>query len=105
MSSVVSTPEQVARQAQEALAQPRGRTRRERTFQTALFIATAVAVVVLVVLLVDILSDGLLHLRGSLFTSYASRFAERFGYRSGITGTLSLMVLVTLMAFPAGVGA
>jgi phosphate transport system permease protein len=54
---------------------------------------------------VDILRDGVLHLRGTLFTSYASRFPERFGFRSGITGTLSLMVLVAAMAFPMGVGA
>jgi phosphate transport system permease protein len=103
--AVVSTPEQIAQQAQEALAQPAYRTRRERTFHRRLLIGTAVAVVVLVVLLVDILSDGLLNLRGTLFTSYASRFPERFGFRSGITGTLSLMALVAVMSFPVGVGA
>jgi phosphate transport system permease protein len=105
MSSIVSTPEQIARRAQEALTQPRERTRRERRFQTALLIATGVAVVVLVVLLVDILTDGVMNLRWSLFTAYASRFADRFGFRSGITGTLSLMALVAVISFPIGVGA
>jgi phosphate transport system permease protein len=57
------------------------------------------------VLLLDILRDGLPYLRWTLFTSYASRFADQFGFRSGITGTLSLMALVAVMSFPIGVGA
>ena len=103
--AILSTPQDAARQAQAALSQPRGRHRRERGFQRGLLIATGVAIVVLAVLLIDILVDGLPHLRLSLFTAYASRFPERFGFRSGITGTLSLMVLVALLSFPIGVGA
>jgi len=103
--AVVSTPETVVKRAQQALQQPVERGRRERFFRNALLIATAVAILVLVVLLVDILRDGVLHLRLSLFTNYASRFPDRFGFRSGITGTLSLMVLVAILSFPVGVGA
>jgi phosphate transport system permease protein len=103
--AVLSTPEQVARQAQERLEHPRDRRRRERMFHVWLLIGTAVAIVVLAVLLLDIMRDGVLHLRWTLFTAYASRFADRFGFRSGITGTLSLMVLVAAMSFPVGVGA
>jgi phosphate transport system permease protein len=103
--AVLSTPERVARQAQERLAHPRDRRRRERMFHVWLLIGTAVAIVVLAVLLLDIMRDGVLHLRWTLFTAYASRFADRFGFRSGITGTLSLMVLVAAMSFPVGVGA
>jgi phosphate transport system permease protein len=103
--AVLSTPERTVRQAQQALSQPRDRSRRERAFHVGLLIATAVAVVVLAVLLIDILVDGALHLRLSLFTAYASRFPDRFGFRSGITGTLSLMVLVAVLSFPIGVGA
>jgi phosphate transport system permease protein len=103
--AILSTPQDAARQAQAALSQPRDRHRRERGFQRGLLIATAVAVVVLAVLLIDILVDGLPHLRLSLLTAYASRFPERFGFRSGITGTLSLMVLVAVLSFPIGVGA
>lgn len=102
---VMSTPAQTARRAQEQLAQPRRRARRERRFQRLLFVATAVAIVVLVVLVVDILRDGVLHLSGTLFTNYASRFPDQFGFRSGLTGTLSLMVLVAVLAFPVGLGA
>jgi phosphate transport system permease protein len=103
--AVLSTPERTVRQAQQALSQPPARSRRERAFHLGLLIATAVAIVVLAVLLIDILVDGALHLRLSLFTAYASRFPDRFGFRSGITGTLSLMVLVAVLSFPIGVGA
>jgi phosphate transport system permease protein len=101
----VSTPQKAARDAQEALQQPQGRSRRERRFQVALLLATAVAVIVLAVLLIDILIDGIPGLNAARFTNYASRFPDRFGFRGGITGTLSLMVLVALLSFPIGVGA
>lgn len=103
--AVLSTPETVAREAQQALRQPQERGRRERAFRMGLLIATAVAVIVLAVLLIDILLDGVPSLRSTLFTEYSSRFPEQFGFRSGITGTLSLMVLVALLAFPIGVAA
>jgi phosphate transport system permease protein len=103
--AAVSTPERLVRRVQEDLAQPPARGRRERLFHRLLLAATAVAIVVLAVLLVDILRDGVLNLRPSLFTNYASRFPERFGFRSGLTGTLSLMALVAVLAFPIGLGA
>jgi phosphate transport system permease protein len=102
---VVSTPQQVVHDTQKALQQPAGRARRERTFQLFLMLATGVAVVVLAILLIDILADGLAGLTLIRFTNYASRFPEEFGFRSGITGTLSLMVLVAMLSFPIGVGA
>ena len=101
----VSTPQRAVRDVQRALDPPPGRGRRERTFQLGLLLATAVAVIVLAVLLIDVLVDGLPSLDAPRFTSYASRFPEQFGFRSGITGTLSLMVLVGLLSFPVGVAA
>lgn len=101
----VSTPHKVVRDTQRSLERPAGRGRRERVFRTILLSATAVAVIVLALLLIDILADGLSSLDGARVTSYASRFPERFGFRSGITGTLSLMVLVAGLSFPIGVGA
>jgi phosphate transport system permease protein len=98
-------PRKVVRDAQQALQQPEGRSRRERMFQMVLLMATAVAVIVLAVLLIDILVDGVPGLNAARFTNYASRFPEKFGFRGGITGTLSLMVLVALLSFPIGVGA
>ena len=77
----------------------------ERAFRWLVLGATLVAVVVLVVLLVDILRDGAGRLSWDFLTSYPSRFADRTGIASGLSGSLSLMVLVPLMAFPLGVGA
>ena len=101
----VSTPRREVEEVQRALQRPAGRGRRERTFQLSLMVATAVAVIVLAILLIDILIDGLPSLTLTRFTNYASRFPEEFGFRSGITGTLSLMVVTALLSFPIGVGA
>lgn len=101
----VSTPETEVREAHRMLDRPPGRARRERRFELVLLLSTAVAIIVLAVLLIDILVDGLPSLNSTRFTNYASRFPEEFGFRSGITGTLSLMVLVGLLSFPIGVGA
>ena len=101
----VSSPARAASNAVEALQAPRERTRKERTFATVLLVATTIALVVLAILLVDILVDGVGRLGANLFSSFASRFAEETGYRAGITGTISLMVLVGLFAFPIGLGA
>lgn len=105
LMSILSTPRRDIEQAQQALLAPPQRRRRERAFRLTLLAGTAVAIVVLVILLIDILIDGASSVRPVLVTNYASRFPEEFGYRAGITGTLSLMVLVGLMSFPVGVGA
>jgi phosphate transport system permease protein len=102
---VISTPERAARAGVMLLQGSRTRTRAERAFAWLLFAGTAVACLVLVILIVDILVDGFGRLNLSFVTSYASRFPARTGVRAGITGTLSLMALVTLLAFPIGVGA
>jgi len=102
---IVSTPQRAARAGVAMLAGSRTRTRAERAFAWLLFAGTAVACVVLVTLIIDVLGDGTSRLNLSFITSYTSRFPERTGVRAGITGTLSLMVLVALLAVPIGVGA
>jgi phosphate transport system permease protein len=87
------------------LRRPAEHAVKERAFRLATLLSTVVGIVVLAVLVVSILLDGTPFLSGRLFTSYASRFADETGYRAGITGTLSLMVLVALFSFPVGVGA
>jgi phosphate transport system permease protein len=101
----VSTPRRSAQRAVASLQAPRERTRRERSFAVALAVATVISVIVLAVLLLDILRDGVPRLSLDFLTSYVSRTAEDAGVRGGITGTLSLMVLVGLISFPVGVGA
>lgn len=101
----VSTPARAAHDGVLALQSPQGRVVKERTFSGFLLASTVIAVVVLAVLLVDVLIDGVPRLDTNLLTQYTSRFANETGYRSGLTGTLSLMVLTAALAFPIGVGA
>lgn len=101
----LSTPARTTADIAQALAAPRAREIRERLFQWMLVTATALALLVLGVLLFDVLSDGLGRLDSSFLTDYSSRRPEDTGIRAGLTGTLSLMVLVAAIAFPVGVGA
>ncbi len=101
----ISTPQKLAGRAVGDLTKPHRSNARERAFAALLFAMTGVAVLVLLALVVDILLDGVGRLNLSFLTTYTSRFAERTGIRSGLTGTLSLMVLTALVAFPVGVGA
>lgn len=101
----VSTPERTVQRNIVNLERGRKRNTKERAFAILLFSVTAVAVVVLAALIIDILVDGAGRLNLSFLTSYASRSAEDTGIRAGLTGTLSLMVITGLVAFPIGVGA
>ncbi|HUH08582.1 MAG TPA: phosphate ABC transporter permease PstA [Egibacteraceae bacterium] len=102
----ISTPERTARAALAGLdSQRRQRRVRERAFAAVLVAATGVSVAVLAVLLIDVVIDGAGRLNLDFLRVYASRFPERTGIRAGLTGTLSLMLLVAATAFPIGVGA
>lgn len=103
--SLLSTPETVVKDMAAALVAPRSRSVRERAFEGTLLVMTLVALVVLVVLLVDILMDGLGRLDLAFLTSYSSRNPDETGIRTGLTGTLSLMLLTALFSFPLGVAA
>lgn len=101
----VSTPQRSAERAAASFRAPASRTWRERAFHLLMFAATAISLLVLAVLLIDIVRDGAGRLSVDFLTSYTSRFADRTGIRAGIFGTFSLMVLVTMISFPVGVGA
>jgi phosphate transport system permease protein len=64
-----------------------------------------VGVVSLVVLLADVLVDGVPRLDGRFLTSFASRFPERAGVRAALAGSVWLLVLTALLAFPVSVAA
>lgn len=87
------------------LGADRRRTSREDRFKRILQLATLLSVAVLAWLLVDIIIDGAGRVNGTLLTEYTSRNADDTGVRAGLTGTLSLMALVALIAFPLGVAA
>ena len=101
----VATPQRSAEKAVSNLARPGRRNGKERAFAVLLFTMTAVALVVLVALVVDIIFDGAGRLNVGFLTEYASRLPDRTGIRAGLTGTLSLMIITALVAFPIGVGA
>lgn len=103
--SGLSSPAAVARAVALDLSAPRARLRRERVFQALLLTATLLALLVMVTLLADVVSDGIRRIDGGFFTDYTSRRPADTGVRNGLTGSLSLMVLVAAMAFPIGVGA
>lgn len=85
---------------------PESRARRESAIRVALAAATVVGVVVLAVLLVRIIVDGTRFLSVDFLTSFPSRVTpEESGISNGLTGTLSLMLLVTIGSFPLGIGA
>jgi phosphate transport system permease protein len=102
--SLLSTPRSTTKDVALALQTSKASTRKERLFQLFLLFSTLIGLVVLVVLLVDIVVNGYRNIDLGFFTDYTSRRPEDTGIRAGLTGTLSLMVLVALIAFPIGVG-
>lgn len=80
------------------------RYRLDRIFATAALIATTMGLLVLTVLLIDVLINGLPRLSWDFLTSYPSRRPARAGILSPLVGTLWLLVLTALVAFPIGVG-
>lgn len=68
-------------------------------------LATFVGVVALGVLLVDVAQDGYGHLDRDFFTSYPSRFPERSGIKAALWGSVWILVLTAVAAFPLAIGA
>lgn len=90
------------------LTTPPGLVRRRRwgrAFELVCLGTTVVGVVFLAIMLVDILLDGAGWLTGTFFTESPSRIPSRAGIKPALAGTLWLMGLVALIAFPLGVAA
>ncbi len=86
--------------------QPPGRARRELVIRAVLVAATLVGVVVLAILLARIIAVGTEYLDWGFLTSLPSRIdPSTAGVSPGLTGTLSLMLLVAVGSFPLGIGA
>ncbi|HET9581948.1 MAG TPA: phosphate ABC transporter permease PstA [Gemmatimonadota bacterium] len=81
------------------------RRRWGRAFELVCLGTTVVGVVFLAIMLVDILIDGAGWLTGTFFTESPSRIPSRAGIKPALAGTLWLMGLVALIAFPLGVAA
>ena len=81
------------------------RKRASRVFAAISFLATVLGLAVLAILLIDVLSRGWSSLSWEFLTSFPSRFPERAGILSPLVGTMWMMGLTALVAFPLGVGA
>lgn len=86
-----------------------GRDRRRKLFGAMFAVlcgaATLVGVTSLAVLLWDLAADGLPRLDGRFLTSFASRFPERAGVKAALAGSVWLLGLTALFAFPVSVAA
>ena len=82
-----------------------GRKRRASAVQWLLFAATAFAILVLAALIWDIASAGWNWLSIELLRNGPSRRPERAGLQPALLGTLWIVGLTALFAFPIGIGA
>jgi phosphate transport system permease protein len=82
-----------------------GRKTKATVVQWLLFLVTALAMVILAVLIWDITSAGARWLSLDLLTNTPSRKPEEAGLRPALLGTLWVIGLTALFAFPVGVGA
>lgn len=78
---------------------------RERVAKVGFAIATGVGLVALATLLYTVAADGSGVIDAGFIRNFASRIPERAGIWPPLVGTLCLMGLVTLAAFPVGLGA
>lgn len=81
------------------------RLRYGHVFQILSLAAVTLGLLLLSILLIDIILDGYKWLRPEFFTEFPSRFPEKSGLRSALQGSLWMISLTALMAFPIGVGA
>lgn len=81
------------------------RKRTGRVFEVICLLAITLGMFMLLLLFVNIATDGLPWLRPQLFSEFPSRFPEESGLRSALQGTLWLILITGLIAFPIGVGA
>lgn len=77
----------------------------DRAFSIVGLCATLLGLIVLATLLVDIFVDGLPRLNWQFLISYPSRRAENAGILAAWVGTVWLMLLTGVIAFPVGVAA
>ena len=81
------------------------RKRTSGVFHFVCLLCTIIGIVVLIVLLADVFVRGLPSLSLEFLTSFPSRFPERSGILSALAGTLWVLGLTAVFAFPLGVGA
>lgn len=77
----------------------------DKTFENLGFFVTYTCLFLLIVLFIVILIKGINRLNISFLTSLPSRFPEKAGILTPMFGTLWVLILTTIFAFPLGVAA
>lgn len=100
-----SIPQQQGFQANEHF-DPKLSTRYtwDRVFMIASWVAIVIGIIVLVWLLITTFLDGLPRLNWDFLTSFPSRRATGAGVLSALVGTVWLLCITAVFAFPIGVG-
>ncbi|MDO8530790.1 MAG: phosphate ABC transporter permease PstA [Dehalococcoidia bacterium] len=81
------------------------RKRLGRIFQALCLLAIVVALGMLAALLADVLWRGLPRLSWDFINSFPSRFPDQAGIKAALVGSIYLLAIVAVVAFPLGVGA
>ncbi len=76
-----------------------------RAFHAVCAMATLLGVVALAVLLFDVVGDGLGQVDVEFLSSFASRFPDRAGIKAALLGSIWILGLTALIAFPVSVAA
>ena len=104
MSALASGPDVAATDLLDS-TQLKGRARKATIFKTLLFAAVGFTIAMLGVLIGTTLIDGWGYLGWDLITNLPSRRPENAGLYVALWGTISVIGLTLLFAFPVGVGA
>ncbi|MDX5346107.1 MAG: phosphate ABC transporter permease PstA [Hymenobacteraceae bacterium] len=78
---------------------------KDKIFQVFGIFCTCIGLVVLAIFLIDILIDGLGRIDWDFLTNLPSRRASRAGILTAWVGTLWILVLTAVIAFPIGIAA
>ncbi|MBF2078357.1 MAG: phosphate ABC transporter permease PstA [Synechococcales cyanobacterium T60_A2020_003] len=82
-----------------------GRYKRDAVFAALALVCTWIGLLVLAWLLIDIFMDGAHRLNWNFLTSFPSRRPDDAGLLSALVGSIWLIGIVALFAFPIGIGA
>lgn len=73
--------------------------------KSVMFICTMFGIAMLIILMASILKDGLKYLSLDFLTNSASRVASKAGILPAIVGSILVIALTAVIAFPMGIGA
>ena len=81
------------------------RKRKEMIFKSLCSIVTWSSIVILLVLIYTVAKSGLNHLSFDFLNNFPSRFPDKAGIKSALFGSVWLLITVSIISIPVGVGA